>query len=134
MKKQTKEYYDKLEKRLKEKYPQIAEISWEEDKYEDHGEIEYIHVVWVKLPWLLPFSGSAFAHIEEESDFDEVLSEIRLIERRDVYKDTSINFSNYGWDLERRGYNVLELEQTKSKEYRKNLWEIIQKIRKEENY
>lgn len=127
--------FDVLEAELKALYPQIDYIDWEAD-YD--GEIA-LHIVFVKMPYMLPFSGSAYAHFGDldgsiygETGLEQIMRECRVIEKEDVFEQYSaIEADNYAHDLKSRGYNLDKLDKLYGKEYNNALWEIIQEIKKD---
>lgn len=126
--------YDKLEKELKKVYPQIDGIEWEAN---NDGNVD-LHIVFVKMPYMLPFSGSSFAHFaklvdseEYEEGLETIMSECRVIEKEDVFgENSSIEIDNYRNDLENRGYNLNKFDKLWGEEYNNALWEIIEEIKK----
>ena len=127
--------YDNLEKKLKELYPQIDGINWEADK---DGDID-LHIVFVKMPYMLPFSGSSYAHFsdlittENGMGLIDIMKECRIIEKEDVYEQySSLEAENYAHDLENRGYDVDQFEDLYGDDYVNALWDIIQEIKEKE--
>lgn len=124
--------FDELEKELKKVYPQIDGINWNADR---DGDIA-LHIVFVKMPYMLPFSGSSYAHFadlvktENGEGLENIMSECRVIEKEDVFKQySSIEAENYANDLENRGYDVDQFENLYGDDYTNALWEIIKEIK-----
>ena len=131
------ENYEELEKELKKIYPQISLIEWEAD---EDGDTK-LHIVFVKMPYMLPFSGSSYAHFaslestEYGQGLEQIMYEMRAIEKEDVFGNhSSIEFENYWEDLESRGYEVEDLCNIPGgEEYDNALWQIVRNIRMEED-
>lgn len=128
--------FEELEEELKKVYPQIDGINWNADK---DGKIA-LHIVFVKMPYMLPFSGSSYAHFanlvgdEHGESLETIMSQCRVIEKEDVFHDfSSIEAENYANDLENRGYDVDEFQNLYGSDYTNTLWEIIKEIKEKEN-
>lgn len=128
--------FEELEKELKKVYPQIDGVNWNADK---DGNIA-LHIVFVKMPYMLPFSGSSYAHFanlvgdEQGNSLETIMSQCRVIEKEDIFQDfSSIEAENYANDLENRGYDVDEFQNLYGSDYTNNLWEIIKEIKEKEN-
>ena len=124
--------FDELEKELKKVYPQIDGINWNADR---DGDIA-LHIVFVKMPYMLPFSGSSYAHFADLVDtkngegLENIMSECRVIEKEDVFKQYSpLEVENYANDLKNRGYDLTKFEKLYGDEYVNALWEIIKEIK-----
>ena len=121
--------FTKLEEKLKKLYPQIDSIAWNEDT---DGDVD-LHIVFVKMPYMLPFSGSSYAHFGDldgstyGSGLEKIMSECRVITKDDV---KNIDFGSYYSDLVARGYDVDELEN--SDDHDETLWEVVKQIREDE--
>ena len=131
-----KEEFDELEKELKKLYPQIDCIDWNADR---DGDIN-LNIVFVKMPYMLPFSGSAYAHFanlvgdEHGESLETIMSQCRVIEKEDVFdKYSSIEADNYANDLENRGYDLDVFNNVYGLDYVNILWDTIEDIRKKEN-
>ena len=128
--------FEELEKELKKLYPQIDGIEWNEDK---DGDID-LHIVFVKMPYMLPFSGSSYAHfvdldgsMEQSNYLEQIMSECRVIEKDDIFeKYSSIEVNNYANDLEARGYNLSNFDDLYGDDYSNALWEMIKEIKNAE--
>lgn len=127
--------FDKLEEELKKIYPQIDGIEWEADH---DGDIA-LHIVFVKMPYMLPFSGSSYAHFsdlittENGMGLTDIMKECRVIKKEDVYEQySSLEAENYAHDLENRGYDVDQFEDMYGDDYVNALWNIIQEIKEKE--
>jgi hypothetical protein len=127
--------FDKLEEELKKIYPQIDGIEWEADH---DGDIA-LHIVFVKMPYMLPFSGSSYAHFsdlittENGMGLIDIMKECRVIEKEDVYEQySSLEVENYAHDLENRGYDVDQFDDMYGDDYVNALWDIIQEIKEKE--
>lgn len=125
--------FEELEKELKKVYPQIDGIEWNADK---DGDID-LHIVFVKMPYMLPFSGSSYAHFVdldgskgENNYLEQIMSECRVIEKEDIFeKYSSIEADNYAHDLEERGYDLSKFDKLYGNDYSNALWETIKEIR-----
>lgn len=127
--------FDKLEEELKKIYPQIDGIEWEAD----HDGDTALHIVFVKMPYMLPFSGSSYAHFsdlittENGMGLEAIMGECRVIEQGDVYEQYSaIEADNYAHDLENRGYDLSVFDNLYGYDYVHTLWNIIQEIKEKE--
>ena len=125
--------FEELEGELKKVYPQIDGIEWDEDK---DGDID-LHIVFVKMPYMLPFSGSSYAHFVDldgsmgQSNYlEKIMSECRVIEKEDIFeKYSSIEANNYAHDLEERGYDLSNFDNLYGDAYSNALWETIKEIK-----
>ena len=129
--------FDKLEEELKKIYPQIDGIEWEADH---DGDIA-LHIVFVKMPYMLPFSGSSYAHFanlvnsEQGEGLETIMSGCRVITKEDVFGDySSIEADNYANDLENRGYNLDQFDRLYGDDYVNALWKIIEEILKHDGF
>ena len=128
--------FEELEKELKKLYPQIDCIEWNADK---DGDID-LHIVFVKMPYMLPFSGSSYAHFVDldgskgESNYlEQIMSKCRVIEKEDIFKQySSIEFDNYYNDLVVRGYDLSKFDNLDGEDYSNTLWELVKEIRNKE--
>jgi len=128
--------YEKLEKELKKIYPQIDYIEWEACSDGD----TILHIVFVSLPYMLPFSGSSFAHFAHISNdskdlpgLEEIMAECRVIEKGDIYnKNSQIEVGHYIHDLENRGYNTDNFDFLDVNEYNDAMWKTIKEIKNKE--
>lgn len=114
--------FEELENKLKELYPQIDTIEWNAD---NDGDVD-LHIVFVKMPYMLPFSGSSYAHFGDldgstyGEGLEEIMAQCRVIQKDDL---DEIEFANYRHDLLNRGYDEDE-------DY--DIWEIVKEIREDE--
>ena len=128
--------FKELENELKKVYPQIDCIEWNADRDEDND----LHIVFVKMPYMLPFSGSSYAHFVDldgssgESNYLEyIMSKCRVIEKEDIFKQySSIEVDNYYNDLVVRGYDLSKFDNLDGEDYSNALWEIVKEIRNTE--
>lgn len=126
---------EELENELKKVYPQIDCIEWNADREDDKD----LHIVFVKMPYMLPFSGSSYAHFVDldgsigASYLEYIMSECRVIEKEDIFKQySSIEADNYAHDLEERGYDLSKLDKLYGDDYSNALWEIVKEIKNAE--
>lgn len=132
----NEEEFEELEKELKKAYPQIDGIEWNADK---DGDID-LHIVFVKMPYMLPFSGSSYAHFVDldgskgESNYlEQIMSECKVIEKEDIFEQySSIEADNYAHDLETRGYDLSKFDKLYGDDYSKALWETVKEIKEVE--
>ena len=128
--------FEELEKELKKLYPQIDYIEWNADKDDDID----LHIVFVKMPYMLPFSGSSYAHFVDldgsrgESNYlEQIMSKCRVIEKEDIFKQYySIDVNNYYNDLVVRGYDLSKFDNLYGDDYSNALWELVKEIRNKE--
>ena len=128
--------FEELEKELKKLYPQIDCIEWNEDK---DGDLD-LHIVFVKMPYMLPFSGSSYAHFVDldgskgESNYlEQIMSKCRVIEKEDIFEQySSIEVDNYYNDLVVRGYDLSKFDNLDGENYSNALWELVKEIRNKE--
>ena len=128
--------FEELENELKKLYPQIDFIEWNADRDKDND----LHIVFVKMPYMLPFSGSSYAHFVDldgskgESNYlEHIMSKCRVIEKEDIFKQySSIEVDNYYNDLVVRGYDLSKFDNLDGEDYSNALWEIVKEIRNKE--
>ena len=128
--------FEELEKELKKLYPQIDYIEWNADKDDDID----LHIVFVKMPYMLPFSGSSYTHFVDldgskgESNYlEQIMSKCRVIEKEDIFEQySSIEFDNYYNDLVVRGYDLSKFDNLDGEDYSNALWELVKEIRNKE--
>ena len=127
--------FEELEKELKKAYPQIDCIEWNADREDDKD----LHIVFVKMPYMLPFSGSSYAHFVDldgsigTNYLEYIMSECRVIEKEDIFKQySSIEADNYAHDLEERGYDLSKFDKLYGDDYCNALWETVKEIKEVE--
>lgn len=132
----NEEKFEELEKELKKMYPQIDCIEWNADIDDDID----LHIVFVKMPYMLPFSGSSYAHFVDldgstgaSNYLEQIMSECRVIEKEDIFeKYSSIEANNYAHDLEERGYDLSKFDKLYGDDYCNALWETVKEIKNAE--